>query len=112
MGRGADGPSFWGELYWFALISVGGVAFAILVLAPRLARHESALDLEQSLRAGNQRIAKLEAEYEAGLEALENDPFYREELMRAVLKVKRADEEFLQPKAGEAGGPAAQPGPR
>ena len=89
-------PSFWLEVYWFLLICVGGGILAILVLAPRLARHRSSLDLETEIRGTLSRLTHLERQYEAALQALENDSFYREEVIRHVLKVKKRNEDFLQ----------------
>ena len=89
-------PTFWNELYWFGLIGLGGLAIALLVLAPKLARHRSTLDTEDGLRAAVAHLEQLEKQYGAAMEAMENDPFYREEVQRAVLKVKKRDEDFLK----------------
>lgn len=88
-------PVFWQELYWFLLITVGGIALAIVVLAPRLAQQRSSSDVEASLRVTVAGIENLERQYDAAIEALETDPFYRDEVIRAVLQVKKNEEEFL-----------------
>jgi hypothetical protein len=97
--RREEPPNFWNELYWFGLISLGGLALALLVLAPKLAKHRSTLDTEDGLRAAVARLDLLEKQYEAAIEAMENDPFYREEVLRAVLKVKKSDEVLLKESA-------------
>jgi hypothetical protein len=89
-------PIFWQEIYWFTVISIAGVGLACWVLPPRLARYRSALDLEEELRGTNLALEQVERQYEAGVAAVENDPFYREEAYRSLLKVKRKDEEFLK----------------
>ena len=89
-------PNFWMELYWFAIISLGGAILAVLVLAPRLARNRGGLDLEAELTAATVQLSSLENRYEAAIQALENDTFYREEVIRQVLRVKKKDEEFLK----------------
>lgn len=88
-------PEFWQEVYWFVVICLGGVAAALLVLAPRLAEYRSTLELETKLGAQIARLDNLEKQYEAAIQALTTDPFYHEELVRAVLRVKKSDEEFL-----------------
>lgn len=89
-------PSFWVEIYWFTIICLGGTILAVVVLAPRLARNRRSLDLEAELTTTTARLSSLENRYEAAVEALENDPFYREEVIRHILEVKKNDEEFLK----------------
>ncbi len=93
-------PVFWKELYWFALICLGGWTLAVLVLSPRLSRLQSARELEGSLRLTVARLSDLEQQYEAAIQALEEDPFYRDETIRAVLNVKKSNEEFLKESPG------------
>ncbi|MBI4602086.1 MAG: hypothetical protein HY721_09010 [Planctomycetes bacterium] len=90
-------PVFWKELYGFGLITLGGLMLAVLVLAPKLARSRSTADLERELSDTVGRLEDLAEQYEAALAAMEDggDPFYRDEVIRAVLKVKRRNEEFL-----------------
>ena len=66
------------------------------VLPPRLARNRSALDMENDLRRTVTHLSKLEKEYEAMIPAVESDPFYRDEVYRKVLRVKKNNEEFLK----------------
>ena len=89
-------PVFSKELFWFALISLGGLILATAVLPPRLARNRSALDMEEDLRSSVTKLSGLEKEYEALIQAMENDPFYRDEVYRKVLGVKKNNEEFLK----------------
>jgi hypothetical protein len=93
-------PVFWKEIYWFVVICLGGFTLALLVLAPRLARHRSVLDVETGLRTTVARLSTLERQYEAAIQALEDDPFYREEVIRDVLRVKKTSEEYLKKSAG------------
>lgn len=92
----ASGPVFWKEIYWFTVVSLAGWMLALFVLAPRLARRRTAHDMEAGLCSTTIRLARFEREYEAAIQAVEDDPFYREELIRAVLKVKKSNEEFLK----------------
>jgi len=94
--RRLDRPNFWMELYWFAIICLGGSILAVLVLSPRLARNRRSVDLQAELTATTARLSSLEKQYEAAVQALESDPFYREEVTRHVLEVKKNDEEFLK----------------
>ena len=95
-------PVFWKEMYWFAVICLGGWILAMAVLPPRLARNRSALDMESGLRRTVARLSRLEKEYEALIPAVENDPFYRDEVYRKVLGVKKNNEEFLKNSPGDS----------
>ena len=97
--RQAEQPNFWKELYWFALICLGGWVLAVSVLSPRLARDRSSGDAEAGLEQAVQQLEALEKEYEAAIVAVENDVFYRDEVYRNILKVKRDGEEFLKEQA-------------
>jgi hypothetical protein len=89
-------PVFWKEMYWFTVICLGGWILAMAILPPRLARNRSAADMENDLRRAVAHLSKLEKEYEALIPAVENDPFYRDEVYRKVLRVKKTNEEFLK----------------
>ncbi len=93
-------PVFWKELYWFVVICLGGSILAVLVLSPRLARHRNTVDVENSLQRTVTGLARLERQYDAAIQALDTDPFYRDEVIRSVLKVKRNTEEFLKQPSG------------
>jgi hypothetical protein len=93
-------PVFWEEVYWFAVVTLLGCGLALWMLPPRLARNRSALEIEEDLVGTVAALQTMERKYEAAIAAVENDPFYREEVYRALLKVKKKDEEFLKPPAG------------
>jgi hypothetical protein len=95
-----EGPVFWNELYWFALLCTCGVALCLWILPPRLARNRSTAEIELDLRGTVEELGNMEREYEAAILAVENDPFYREEVVRAILKVKKKDEVFLKQASG------------
>ena len=93
-------PVFWQEIYWFTVITLLGCGFAFWMLPPRLARNRAALDIEEGLQGTVAALDDMEKKYEAAIAAVENDPFYREEVYRALLKAKKKDEEFLKDPAG------------
>ena len=95
-----QGPVFWSELYWFALLSTCGIALCLWLLPPRLARNRATAEIELDLRDTVEELGDMEREYEAAILAVENDPFYREEVVRAILKVKKKDEVFLKQASG------------
>ncbi|HZN58057.1 MAG TPA: hypothetical protein VFD71_08285 [Planctomycetota bacterium] len=99
-------PVFWQEVYWFLLVCLGGWTLGILVLAPRLSRHRSVLDMERELKGSVARLEQLEREYDAAIQAMETDTFYREEAIRSILKVKKPGEEFLEAPAAPREAPA------
>ena len=98
---GGPKPVFRRELYWFTVICLGGWILAMALLVPRLASYRETRDMEESLQGVVTRLSSLEREYEAAIAALENDGFYRDEVYRRVLKVKKPNEEFILKK--EAG---------
>jgi hypothetical protein len=93
-------PVFWQEIYWFTVISLLGFSLALWVLPPRLARNRSALGIEEDLEGAVAALESTGRKYEAAIAAVENDPFYREEVSRSLLKVKKKDEEFLKAPGG------------
>ncbi len=97
-----EGPVFWKELYWFAVILLCAWAAAVWVLAPKLARNRIAADREAQLRANVARLSRLEREIEAAIAALENDPYYREAVYRAVLGLRKENEVLLKSAGEEA----------
>ena len=88
-------PVFWQEIYWFVVLSLCGLTLAFFVLAPRLAQFRTTHDVEMGLKKTVARLDTLEKQYQSAIQAVDSDPFYREELIRSVLKVKKNDEEFL-----------------
>ncbi len=97
--RQTERPVFWKELYWFALICLGGWVLAVSVLSPRLARDRSSRDAEAGLEQTVQQLEALEKEYEAAIVAVESDVFYRDEVYRNILNVKSGSEEYLKKQA-------------
>lgn len=95
-------PVFWKEIYWFTVICLGGWILALVVLPPRLARNRSAFDIENDLRRTVTHLSKLEKQYAAVIPAVESDPFYRDEVYRKVLRVKKPNEEFLKKAANNS----------
>ena len=89
-------PRFWNELYWFTIICLGAWIVAMIVLPPRLERHRRLAEFETDLRLSVSALRAVEQQYEAAIMAMENDPFYRDEVYRAVLGIKEKDEEFLE----------------
>ena len=85
-------PVFWKELYWFALICLGAWIVAVAILSPRFARNRKAYETEDELRRVCDELARKEGEFQAAIEAMENDPYYRDGIYRWVLKVKKSDE--------------------
>ena len=93
---GRDKPVFWKECYTLVVIVLGGLLLALAVLPPRLARHRQLLEVEADLRESVQGLQRTQAEYEAAIMAMENDVFFRDEVYRSRLGLKRGSEEFLK----------------
>jgi cell division protein FtsB len=94
--RSQERPVFWKELYWFALIALGAWVLGILLLAPRLSRNQQAYEYEEALRREVDELGRKEVQYAAAVEAMENDPYYRDEAYRHFLRVKKPGEVFLK----------------
>ena len=94
--RGEPQPTFGRDLYGFAIICLGAWILAVWILPPRLARNRRAYETEKGLQTLNSRLETKERQYEAAIGAMENDPAYRDGVYRDVLKVKKAEEEFLK----------------
>ena len=97
----ARSPVFWKELHEFAVICLCGWIIAFLVLPPRLEKRRLVGQMESELEATVSALQVRKEQYEAAMLAMEEDPFFRDEVYRAVLGVKKKGEEFLQ-----------KPGPR
>jgi hypothetical protein len=91
-----DDPVFWKECYTLVVIGLGGLLLALAVLPPRLARHRQLLEFEADLLDSVQGLQQTQAEYEAAIMAVENDVFFRDEVYRTRLGLKRGSEEFLK----------------
>jgi len=89
-------PEFWRELFWFAAIGLAGYIATVSLLPERRQRLLRVLEVEAGLRSVVEDLQEREEEYRAAILAVENDPFFRGEVFRRVLGVKRAEEEFLQ----------------
>ena len=89
-------PAFWKELVSFATVCLGAYIVALLVLPPRWTRYQRLRQLEHELVEICDELEGEERRYEAAIIAVENDPFYREEVYRRVLGVKKRNEEFLR----------------
>jgi len=93
---GSDkGRVFWREIYWFAIIALIAITAALLVLPPRAVRYSSLVRLEGELKAENERLDEQQEKLEGAITAMSEDEFYRENVFRKVLGVKKNDEEFL-----------------
>ena len=93
---GESRPVFWKELYWFALICLGAWILGVYVLTPRLARSQKSVELERDLVRIVRGLSEKEQQYQTVIAAMENDPYYREAVYRAVLGVRKKNEKFLK----------------
>ena len=94
---GSDkGRVFWREVYWFAVISLIAVTVALLVLPPRAVRYSSLSRLAIELMAKNERLDEQQLKLESAIAAMKEDDFYKQNVFRKVLGVKKNDEEFLE----------------
>ena len=87
------GGVFWREVYWFVVIVLVGLTIALLVLPPRAVKFRSLSHLEAELNSKNERLNEQQKLLEAAIAAKE-DPFYRQNVYRKVLRVKKNDEEY------------------
>ncbi|MDE0740369.1 MAG: hypothetical protein OSB83_14300 [Planctomycetota bacterium] len=96
---GSDkGRVFWLEVYWFAVIALIAVTVALLVLPPRAVRYSSLGRLENELEAKNERLDEQQLLLLSAISAMKEDDFYKQNVFRKVLGVKKNDEEFLDEK--------------
>ncbi|MFP6631813.1 MAG: hypothetical protein VCD16_04210 [Planctomycetota bacterium] len=96
---GSDkGRVFWREVYWFAVIALIAVTVALLVLPPRAVRYSSLGRLENELKAKNERLDEQQKKLLSAITAMKEDDFYKQNVFRKVLGVKKNDEEFLDGK--------------
>jgi hypothetical protein len=109
LGRRGTGPTFWKEIHEFAAISFAGVLVALWVLTPRLGERSQIADLEGKLEDTVRALEVRKARYEAAIVAMESDPFYRQEVYRAVLGVKGNGEDFLQKPPAVSDNPVGDP---
>ena len=90
----ARGGVFWQEVYWFAVIALVGITIALLILPPRAVKFRSLSRLEAELRTKNEILDEQQKLLEAGITAMKEDPFYRQNVYRKILGVKKNDEEY------------------
>lgn len=88
------GGVFWLEVYWFVVIALVGITIALLILPPRAVKFRSLSRLEAELRTKNEILDEQQKLLEAGITAMKEDPFYRQNVYRKILGVKKNDEEY------------------
>lgn len=88
-------PHFWKEMYWFIVISLVGIAVALVLVSPRANRLHRLRQLEASLEVRQAALERQERLLEAAIDSFESDPFYRDVVYRKILGVKKNSEEFL-----------------
>ena len=93
--RGAGGPNFWDEVYWFTAICLGGWILALTILPPAMVRLREALAFEMGCRERVEALNVKNAALGQVVNAFETDSHFREEVIRTILGVKKSDEEFL-----------------
>ncbi len=92
---GSDrGGVFWREVYWFAVIALLGITVALLVLPPRAVKFRSLSRTEAELKAKNERLDEQQRLLEAAITAMKEDPYYRQNVYRKLLGVKKNSEEY------------------
>jgi cell division protein FtsB len=89
------GGVFWREVYWFVVIALIAITVALLVLPPRAVRYSSLARLESDLKTKNERLDEQQQKLESAIAAMKEDAFYKENVFRKVLGVKKNDEEVL-----------------
>lgn len=89
-------PDFWDELYWFAVICVGGWILFLAILPPAMVRLRSALTFETECQRRVEALSRRNEELQRVLSTFETDPHYREEVIRTILGVKKRGEVFLE----------------
>ncbi|MCZ6691224.1 MAG: hypothetical protein O7H41_16685, partial [Planctomycetota bacterium] len=80
--RARKEPTFWNEIYWFTAMALLGWILAALVLPPRIAKNAQLLRKEREIIANIQDLEHTENVLEGAASAMENDPYYREGLIR------------------------------
>jgi cell division protein FtsB len=90
----ARGGVFWQEVYWFAVIALVGITVALLVLPPRAVKFRSLSRTEAELKAKNERLDEQQKLLEAAITAMKEDPYYRQNVYRKLLGVKKNSEEY------------------
>ena len=92
-----SGANFWNDLYWLSAISLVFIVIGISVVIPRTVE---ILGLLKTERATVERHRVLETRSQtlmAATEAIQNDPVFKEGILRNRFRAKRQSEEFLVP---------------
>ncbi|HLU47134.1 MAG TPA: hypothetical protein VK116_03590 [Planctomycetota bacterium] len=88
-------PSFFKELYAFVLIGLLGATLALYLVPPKARRYWSLIEHETRLEERNRALRDQILELREATESLQNDPFFREAVLRERLDVKRRSEQWL-----------------
>lgn len=88
---------FWNDLYWFAVIAIGAWIVGVLILPHKAAETVELLRKERETRVRLESLERQEKVLLSATEAIQNDPIYREGVIRNLLGLKRISEEFLVP---------------
>lgn len=89
-------PNFWLEVYWLTVLGLCAWIVALAILTPAFVRLRESLAFEADCRQRVEAVSARNTDLKKALNAFETDPYYREEVIRAILGVKRYDEVFLR----------------
>ena len=93
-------PSFWIEMYWFVCVGLAGWCLALLILPPKATRLFNSLRAESKYQQRIDRLVREEIQYRQAVTALDEDQFFRREVLHAVLKVYEHGEVDVPGSAG------------
>ena len=93
-------PTFWVELYWFVCICLVGCCLALAVLPPKANQLFESLGAESKYQERIDGLVRQEIQYRQAVTALDEDPFFRREVLHAILRVYKQGEEDLPGSAG------------
>ena len=85
-------PRFWNELYWFMTIGLGAFILALLYLPSRAEDTLALLEKESELDRQIEQTNLDTLRYEKGVEAVEQDPYYRANIYRDRMRLVRENE--------------------
>lgn len=86
-------PEFWREIYWFVVLCLIGWILALAILPPKAAHLATTQAIEENTRARVEAITRRELQYRQAIEALDEDPFFRGEVLHIVLGWHKDGEE-------------------
>jgi hypothetical protein len=78
------------------VICLGAWILGIYVLTPRLAESRKSVELERDLVEVVSKLRQAEYRYQTVIAAMENDPYYRQAVYRAVLGIRKKNEKLLK----------------